>query len=82
MLVLIGNDEIHLLRLERARPWGRRLELELLPALELVALRARASVDEHAAPAQETFGNRTGPDLGQLRQEAVKPLPCRLRRDA
>ena len=82
MLVLVRHDEIHLLRLERARRCGRRLELELLPALELVALRARAAVDEHAAAAQQPLGYRARADLGHLRQEAVEPLACRLRRDA
>ena len=82
MLVFIWDDEIHLLRLERARRCGRRLELELLPALELVALRPRATVDEHAAAAKEPFGHRARADLGHLRQEAVEPLACRLRRDA
>jgi hypothetical protein len=82
VLVFVGNDEIHLLRLECARRCGRRLELELLPALELVALRSRAAVDEHAAAAKEPFGYRARTDLGHLRQEAVEPLACRLRRDA
>src|SRR6266851_3967723 len=42
MLVLVRDYEIHLLRLERGRARRRRLEVELLPALELVALQARA----------------------------------------
>jgi hypothetical protein len=81
MLVFVRNDEIHLLRLERARRYGRRLELELLPALELVTLRTRATVDEHATASKQPFGYRARPDLGHLRQEAVEPLACRLRRD-
>jgi hypothetical protein len=82
MLVFVWNDKVHLLRLERARTRGGRLELELLPTLELVALRACAPVEEHAASAQQTFGHGTRTDLGKLRKEAVEPLPCGLRRDA
>ncbi len=81
VLVLIRNDQIHLLRLERARPRGRRLEFELFPAFELVALRTRAPVDEHAPTAHETLRLGTRTDLGQLREEAVEALPCGLRRD-
>ena len=56
VLVLVRDDEVHRLWLERRRRHCRRLEFDLLAACELVALRPRAAVDEHSALADQLAG--------------------------
>ena len=56
VLVLVGHDQLDRLRDEPARPRRGRLELQLLPAVQAVALRARASVDELGKRGQKTKG--------------------------
>src|SRR5437762_9995920 len=71
VLVLVRDDQLHLLRLEGARHRTGRLELELLAAGEPRALRARGAVHEHAAVAEQAFGDGTAADLWQSGGEAV-----------
>jgi hypothetical protein len=55
VLVLVGDAEVHCLRLELSSATLRRLELELLAAGEPVALCQLAAVDPHLAARQEPF---------------------------
>ena len=82
VLVLVRHGELHRLRLEARARRRRRLELELLAARELVALRARASVDEDAALAQQPLGHRPRADLRQAGEELVEAPAGGLLRDA
>ena len=75
VLVLVGDAEVHRLRLERRTRRLRRLELELLAALELPALRPRAAVDEHRR--KYPLRDAARADLRQSGEEAVEPLARR-----
>jgi len=81
MLVLEGDPERELLRLERDRLGGRRLEAQLLPALEPVALGPCLAVDERRAFGEQPLGGGAGADLGQRGEKAVEPLAGRFCRD-
>jgi hypothetical protein len=52
MLVLVGDPEVHLLPLERFRRFWRQLQLELLAALQAIALGSRAPVYSNRAGRQ------------------------------
>ena len=82
MLVLVGDAEIDLLGLERLRRLRRQLHLDLLAALQAVALRPRASVHPHRAGRQQALGSRARADLRQLREEPVEAVARRLLRNA
>jgi hypothetical protein len=73
VLVLVHDLQLDVLGLDRCRRLGRKLELELLTALEPVALRPRTSVDEDIPALDEPFRSRARADLGQLGEEAVEP---------
>src|SRR5215213_4614435 len=77
VVVLVRNAEVGGLRLEPGRRRRGSLELDLLPTLEPMALRARLAVDGDAA-VQRTFRRRARPDLGKRCEKAVEPRPCGL----
>jgi hypothetical protein len=56
MRVLVGNAERNLLALDRRRPLRRKLDLELLAALEAVALGPPAAVDVDRSRLDEALG--------------------------
>ncbi len=60
---------------------SRRLDLDLLPAGELVALAARLPVHEHGARREQPLGRGARADLRQPREVAVEPLSGGLGRD-
>jgi hypothetical protein len=80
MLVLVGEPERDLLAFER--PSSLRLDLELVPGREAVALEARGAADGDLAGLDQPLGGRPRPDLGQLGEEAVEPRPGRGLRNA
>ena len=82
VLVLVGNAERHVLRFDRRRRGLGRLELDLLPALEAMALGTQLSVDSHDTSGQEALSGRARADLGKLGQEAVEPCAGRRVRNA
>ena len=82
VLVLVGDPQVERLVRARARRSRARLELDLLPALEPVALRARDAVDEHRAGGEQALGRGARADLGQRGEEAVEPLAGRRLRNA
>ncbi len=59
----------------------RRLDLDLLPTRELVALAARLPVHEHGAHLEQPLGRGAGSHVRQPREVAVEPLAGGLRRD-
>jgi hypothetical protein len=74
MLVLVRNPQGELLGLQRNGRLGCQLKLDLLPALEAKALRARLAVDQDGPRAQQALGLPARGDLGQRRDETVEPL--------
>ena len=64
MGVLVGDPQVELLR----------IELQLLPAFEAVALRPRAPVEADGARGDEALGLGARADIGQRRDEPVEPL--------
>jgi hypothetical protein len=77
-VVLEGDAKRYLLGLELGLVRLRRLEDELLPARQPVALRPGLAVDERAA-FEHPLGRRARADLRKRREEPVEPLPGRLR---
>ena len=80
--VLVGVGE----REPRAEPVGclrlsGRLDLDLLPTDEPVALPARLPVHEHGSGREQSLRGGTRSDVGQTRQVAVEPLARGLRLD-
>ena len=71
VLVLERDPERELLGLERRRLGGRRLEAQLLPAREPVALRPGRSVDQRDALGEQALGGCARPDLRQRREVAI-----------
>jgi len=71
MLVLVGDAEVELLRLERRQPDLRNVELELLAPLQAVALRAHSAVDEDSLLPEQAFRGRAGAHLFEPCQEPV-----------
>ena len=82
MLVLVGNPEIDLFALERLRRFRWQLHLELLAALESMALRAGAPVYAHQTGRQQALGRGARADLRQLGEEPVEAAARRLLRNA
>jgi hypothetical protein len=80
VLVLVGEAQPHLLLLQRG--CHRRLELDLGPRYEPVALRAPGAVHEYGVSREQPVGRRARADLGQAREEAVEALPGGLGGDA
>ena len=80
VLVLEGDPQREVLGLERGLRLGR-LEGDLLPAREAVALGPRLAVDERARLREQPLGRRTRAHLGQRGEEAVQPLSRGLGRD-
>ncbi len=76
VLVLPDDVEVHLLGGERAG-LGRKLDDDLLPALEPVALRPGLTVDEDGAVGDQALGERAGADLGPAGEGPVEPLGLR-----
>lgn len=74
VLVLERDPERHLLVLQDAWRCLRNRQLELLAALEAVALRPRRAVDERRTLREQALGRGTGSNLRQRREEAVQPL--------
>jgi hypothetical protein len=77
VLVLVGDPERHLLRLQRSGG-RRRLELDRLAAREPVALGARLAVDQHRALLEQPLGCGARAELRQRGEKAVEPLARRL----
>ena len=75
VLVLVHDVEPELDRNEH--PCRRKRDLDLLAAREPMALRTRPPVDEHVARSHEALGERTCPNLGEVRDDRVQP-PARV----
>ena len=71
VVVLVRDAEIDLLGLDLAGGLGRKLHLQVLAALEPVALRPRTPVDSDVAALDEPLRRGARPDLGHLREKAV-----------
>jgi hypothetical protein len=78
MLVLPGDAEIDLFRLELARAAFWNIERELLPWIQTMALRPWRAVHEHTAFLDQPLRRRARADLLEEREEAVEPLAGRL----
>jgi hypothetical protein len=81
VLVLEGDAQIELLRLERRRPTFRDADREHVARRQAVALRLRRAVDLHPALGEQALGRRTRADLLEAGEKAVQALARRLRRD-
>jgi hypothetical protein len=81
VLVLVGQAQRQRLR-DGLGGRGGRLQLELLPAGEPLALLRLRAVDTDVAALEQPFGGRAGADLVEAGEEAVEPLPGRLVRNA
>jgi hypothetical protein len=81
VLVLERDPERKLLGLERRWRGRRRLEAQLLPAREPVALRPRLAVDEGRALREQSLSRRPRADLRERAQIAIEPLPGRFCRN-
>ena len=75
VLVLVGDPEVERLgRSSAGSAIAARIELDLLPAAQPVALRPRGRRRRARAPAREqALGGGARADLGQLGDEAVEP---------
>ena len=80
MLVLVREGELRQ-RDGRLLDCGRRLDRDLLPAEELVALGALFPVDEHGTGHEEPLGRSARAHLRQSGEVAVEPLARGPRRD-
>jgi hypothetical protein len=79
MLVLPSDPQVALLGDERATRAGiTRLEFDLFPTGEPVALRERAPVDPNCGCLEQPLCLRARADLGQRREKPVEPLACGL----
>jgi hypothetical protein len=74
VVVLVCDPQREILGLKLGLDALRDLELELLPALEAVALRPLRSVHERRAFLDEPLGRRARADLRQRGEEAIEPL--------
>ena len=82
VLVFVRGPEVDLLRLQR-RGCGRwKVDLELFPTLQTMALRLYCAVDEYRAALEQALGQRARADLRQLREKAVEAVARRLVRNA
>ena len=82
VLVLVGDPQVHRLRDER-RPTRRgRLEGDLLPTRQPVALRPQNAVDEHRPLSHEPLGRGPRAHGREPGDEAVEPLARRRVRNA
>ena len=82
MLVLVGDAELDVLLLDPRLRLRRKLDVELLPALEPVALRPRTAVHLDVPALEQLLGRRARANLGQLGEEAVEPRARGLLGDA
>ncbi len=82
VLVLVGDAKPDLLRGERGLPEAAEVELDLLPALQPMALRPPRSVDQDAPVGEKALGTRARADLLDAGEEPVEPLSARVGRDA
>jgi hypothetical protein len=82
VLVLVGDGQVELLRLELGRLLGRQVDLERLAACEAVALRRRGAVDPDGAGVDQPLSGAAGRDLGQPGEEAIEALTGGLVRNA
>ena len=71
VLVLVDDRQVELDR--RQLRCAGELDLDLLPTLEPVALRARPPVDEHRAARHEPLRGRARAYLGEGRDDRVEP---------
>jgi hypothetical protein len=74
VLVLKGDPQLALLGFERDGLGLRHRDLEGLPALEPVTLRAPLAVDADGAGFQQPLGLAAGSDLRERGEEPVQPL--------
>ena len=81
MLVLVGDPQLALLRLQRDVLPLRHLHLQPLAALEPVALRTQLAIDPHRSGREQALGLSARGDLGQGRDEPVEPLAGSFGRD-
>ena len=81
VLVLEGDAQVELLRLERRRPALRDAHREHVARRQAVALRLRRAVDLHPALGEQALGGRPRADLLEAGEEAVQALARGLRRN-
>ncbi len=81
VLVGVGDRELGRLDVRLRLGRHRRLDLELFPAGELVALSASPPVHEHGAGRQKPLGGGARPDVRQPGEIAVEPRSRGMRRD-
>ena len=74
VLVGVGDRELGRLDVRLRLGRHRRLDLELFPAGELVALAASPPVHEHGAGREKPLGGAARPDVRQPGEIAVEPL--------
>jgi hypothetical protein len=82
VLVLVRDPEVHGLRFERRLDPLGELHVDLLPALEPEALRARQTVDTYGSSGDEPLRLRSRLDVREVGEEAVEPEPGRVVRNA
>jgi hypothetical protein len=81
VLVRVGDGELGRRNGRLGGSRSRRLNLDLLPSRELVALADRSAVDEDGTGREEPLGGRPRSDVRQRRKVPIEPLARCLRRD-
>ena len=81
VLVLEGDAQIELLRLERRRPALRDAHRDHIARRQAVALRLRRAVDLHPALGEQALGRRPRADLREAGEEAVQAFAHGLQRN-
>jgi hypothetical protein len=81
VLVGVGDRELGRRRSRLGGDLCGRVDLDLLPTREPVALAQRSPVDEHGARSEQPLGRGPGGDFRQRGEVAVEPLARSLRRD-
>ena len=81
VLVLEGDAQVELLRLERRRPALRDAHREHVARRQAVTLRLRRAVHLHPALGEQALGGRARADLLEAGEKAVQALARGLRRD-
>ena len=76
VLVLVGDPEVHLLRLQRGRNFRRQLDLELLTALQAVALRSHAPSTRTAPDASRRSAAEREPISGSSARNRSRRSPA------
>ena len=82
MCVLVGDPQLERLRLELVLPFRLGRDLDLVAALEPVALRPQGTVDADEAAGEQPLRRRARPDFREAGEEAVEARSRGLVRDA